>query len=168
MKFTSLFVPAAALAVSLWMFVIYRSEHSVVNVLLGNVLPPGILRSLREAIAGWVPLPESMVYRLPGGLWVFAATLIAKNGHVMLHRFKVNLAQLPVIVAVGLELLQKFVITDGAYDPGDIAVALVASFAAGRLMGCAWPPLDLSRGWHWRGALCLGSYAILFLADINR
>jgi hypothetical protein len=168
MNIVSTALAIASLLSSLWLYVGYRSEDIWVNVFLASLLPAGELHHYRDVMHAMLMVPDSLAWRVPGGLWVFAATLLARDLRLTWRRFTVELALLPVGMALGLEVSQAFHFTDGAYDPWDIGTVLLAAFLALKLPGCNWPPQELTRRWHWRGSVCVASFAILFLADVHR
>lgn len=167
MKFDQMVVALLALLMSLWIFVMYRSEQCAVNVLLGGLLPGGSLTSWRAVVGAAIPLSDDVVYRLPGGLWVFAATVVAARGHVTTPWGVLGLSLGPMTVALGMEFLQKWGVTDGTFDWGDVVVVLLGGWAAHCYIGRSRPAVDVVRESPGQGMLCVASYAVLFLADVH-
>lgn len=159
---------AFSLLSSLWLYVGYRSEDTWINVVIAGLLPAGALHHAREVLHAVFFVPDDVTWRLPGGLWVFAATLLARDLRVSRACFRFELGLLPVLMALGIEIFQAFHITDGAYDPWDIFTVMTAAALAMKLPGCGWPPQELAVRWHWRGSVCLANFAILILADVHR
>ncbi len=151
-----------ALLLCLGLFVLYRSEACVVNHLARLLLPDAVLDELRK---GRGAMPDFIVYQLPGGLWVFAATLVSWSTRIVLANRRVSLALLPLVSALGIELMQFLQWTDGTFDPGDAWACLVGFLAARQLRAerrAAWDCPLVQRRQRWR---CLACHALLFLAD---
>lgn len=167
MNLASIALSLISLLSSLWLYVGYRSEDTWVNVVIAGMLPAGALHHARELLHAILFVPDALAWRIPGGLWVFAATLLARDLRVNWGRFKLELALLPVVMAVGIEVCQALHMTDGAYDPWDIFTVITAAALAMKLPGFGWPPQELDVRWHWRGSVCLANFAILILADVH-
>jgi hypothetical protein len=156
------------MSISLAVYSLYRSVNTLINVLLCCMIPADQMRAVRLATNKLFPLPSFVVGSLPGGLWVFAATLVAKNSFITIRNYRVSLEPLPALAAVLIELLQWCGLTDGTFDPIDILAALAAWGIAGPLLAASTPSLHFAQMERWRMALCFGSYAILVLADVHK
>jgi hypothetical protein len=168
MNLASIALSLFSLLSSLWLYVGYRSEDTWINVFLASLLPTGALHHAREVLHAIIFVPDDLAWRVPGGLWVFATTLMARDLRVMWGRLTLHLALVPVVMALGIEGCQAFHLTDGAYDPWDIFTVVVSAVLAMKLPGFGWPPQELHVRWHWRGSVCLANFAILILADVHR
>lgn len=62
-------------------------------------------------------LPEWFIYSLPGALWIFSFTMFL---HTVTVFQKSLITALPLIIALAIELLQYFSITDGVFDWQDV------------------------------------------------
>jgi hypothetical protein len=160
---------AGALFSSLIIYLFYRSELCLVNVWVDNILPSTSFTTVRSAFQSALPLPDFVVYQIPGGLWVFAATLASGSGTLRIFNSRLSFGLFPLLAALGIELFQAVDLTDGTPDPGDVIAAiagyLMALWVAGRsrredsdLEG----PLD-----HYSGVACVACHLSLFLADIH-
>ena len=164
MKRVSLALSVCSLLAGLWVYVAYRSEAICVNVLLADLLPAGMLHEWRASVHALLPMPDGVAWRLPGGLWVFAATLLSRDLRIMTF----EAALLPACTALALEACQACHWTDGAYDPWDIATVCAAAVIARALPSCGWPPRELTGRLHWRSVVFAANFAILWLADVRR
>lgn len=154
----------ASLLAGLWIFLVYRSKACAVNVLARLVLTEAWLDALRGDFQMALPWRDFWVYQLPGGLWVFAATLVSWRLRPALGNWRLPLRGVPVLVATGFEVVQALGWTDGTPDTGDVVSAW-----AGCALACLWMRGDQG-GTHrwsarWQGAACAACHAALFLAD---
>lgn len=164
---SSLLLAGLALILALGIYSFYRCADTRVNV-LAALLPGDAWQSLRLAVPERLHLAAFAKGALPGGLWVFAATLIAQGVVAGVGALRMNMALLPVITALFFEWLQWAGVTDGTFDPVDIVAE-----AGGWTLALLWiarrgPSAHGTPTQHWRLALCLLSYAILPLADVRR
>ncbi len=84
----------------------------------------------KESVRNLIPLNETIIYSLPGGLWVFSATIVSRNlGLKVAERF-INLEWLPMTFALWLEALQYFSLIKGRFDMVDILLVLVCGLGA--------------------------------------
>ena len=164
---STLLLAALALIFALGIYTSYRGAGTQVNVLLAAMFPGDTWQTLRLAVPNRLPLAGFVKGALPGGLWVLAATLIAKGAFASLGAFRLNLERLPVITAVFFELLQWAGATDGTFDPIDLVAELAGWSLAAFWIASQRPSPDDTPTRNWRLALCLFSYAILPLADVR-
>lgn len=112
---------AIALGISLFIYVFYRSEKTVINGLITLILSFEIYIQVKSYIVNAIPLGELVVFSLPGGLWVFCATTLSHGFYVRLRGRTIQVAAIPIVFATGLEFLQLFHLTNGRFDVLDIA-----------------------------------------------
>ncbi len=117
------------LAVCALIYIFYRPEGSLINIFLNLFLPETFL-AVKETIRTTFPLHEAIIYSLPGGLWVFSATLVARNLRLHVFGKSINLEWLPMVFALWLELLQYFLLIKGRFDWVDILFVLSFGFLA--------------------------------------
>lgn len=166
MKHQALIIAGIALLLSAAIYVLYRSEQTFINVLLTQWLPGSLLPSIRHLAAQWLPLPDEITWRLPGGLWVFASSWIAREFPPLPGFPRASLDWTPTASAIGLEVLQYFHVTDGAFDPWDIAVAVAAWGVMCVTSGRADQEAD-PHGGRWNWLLYVACFAILVFADVR-
>lgn len=161
-------IAVLSLCIGLWIFLVYRSSHCLVGVLAHQVFPSALLDDFRYAVRAQWPMPGFVIFQLPGGLWVLAATIASWNLYWMIGARRLELTWVPLAVAVSFELLQGAGLTDGTCDFGDVLAAGCGFLAAKCIVHREWPPVELTFACRWRRACCLGSYGLLFLADLYR
>ncbi len=156
----------ASLLVSLFIYLFYRTEKTVVNEIVIRLISPDSYAALKKAVNKFLPLPALVVYSLPEGLWVFCTTLTSKPYYLGYPCRRLDCLVIPLLCCVGLELLQWLHFTNGRFDPADILVSagcwLVAAFAFAGKPGTQnlLAPLNGSR------MVCLASYGIVYLSHV--
>ncbi len=156
----------AALLVSLFIYVFYRTERTVVNEILIRMISLESYAAVKRAVNSFVPLPALVIYSLPEGLWVFCITLTSKPYYIGRPCRRMDCLVIPLLCCLGLEILQLLHLTNGRFDPADILVSLVwwlvAAFAFAGKPGTQnlLAPLNGSR------MVCLVSYGIVYLSHV--
>lgn len=140
---------------SLIIYVFFRSEHIIINQLISKFYPRPHYFKLH--------MSNFMVYNLPGGLWVFSATLISKNLYIK----NFNLAFLPLIFSFYIEIIQYFHLTRGTFDCWDLIVAFIGFIAAYYLVFCPYKKEFLFHKFNFRTILFSLSYLIVLLSIYN-
>ncbi len=106
----------------------------------------GAVQAVREGLAPIVSaLPDVMVWSVPFGLWVLAATLLLRG---------TRWVAAPLVLAAGAELGQLVELVPGAFDPVDLVVVVAAGALA--MLGSA--PAHTG---HLRPAAVTLSFAVL-------
>lgn len=156
----------ASLLVSVAIYLFYRTEKTVVNELVIRTISFDRYSSLRQAVSGFLPLNEFVIYSLPGGLWTFCITLTSKPFYIWQRHRRIDCVVAPLICCIGLEIAQLLHLTNGRFDPMDICVTLffwaIAVFAfhdnvdKQNLLA----PVNGSR------LVCFVSYGIVYLAHV--
>jgi hypothetical protein len=155
-----------ALFISLFIYLFYRTEKTVVNDLLIMLLSRDHYIALKHSIQNQLPLSEFIVFSLPEGLWVFCITLTSRGFYIKIKELKINCIVFPLLIAIGLEFFQLFGVANGRFDYADIISSVLFW-----LLGCyiiipSTPKKQLFKTFDDRTALCLSSYAIIFLAHV--
>lgn len=164
LKTPRLLIAAISLLISFYLYAFYRSEQTVINILLSQTLPNHLYETLRHQVNLLLPLPDVLIGRIPAGFWILGSSLLSHDCVLILDQFELRLAWVPPLVALLIEIAQYFHLTDGTFDPWDVVTIAIAAFIATwstkRLSSPAFPA-----PWNWCfGAACL---VILFLADIK-
>jgi len=155
-----------ALAISLFIYVFYRTEHTVVNKIIISFFSNDKFIELQGLIRKWLPLNEFTVYSLPEGLWVFCITLTSRHYYLKIRNIIINLFYLPLIFAVGLELLQLSHFTRGRFDIWDVFASVlfwlcaIIGFSRRLELQNIFKPLNT------QSMVCLFSYVIVYLAHV--
>lgn len=162
-KYTSI---ALTLLISLFIYLFYRTNRTLVNQLLISIISFQRYSHLKTIITQTLPLPPLIIYSLPEGLWVFCITLTSKKYFISVQGYIIKLVCLPLAFSIGLELLQLLHITNGRFDVMDILVA-ISGWLAGRYLynkdtdlQNVFSRLDLN------AIACVGSYCIVYLAHV--
>lgn len=156
----------APLLVSLFIYLFYRTEKTLVNEIVIRLITPDSYAALKKAVTGALPLGAFVVYSLPEGLWVFCITRTSGPYYIRLAGRRVDCLVIPLLYCVGLETAQLLHLTNGRFDPVDILVAalgwLVAAFASGDPPGGQnlLAPLNGSR------MVCFATYGIVCLSHV--
>jgi hypothetical protein len=158
---------ALALLISLFIYVFYRSEKTVVNELIVFFLSFETYSVIKSSIVGAMPLNEIIVFSLPGGLWIFCATALSQDLYIRLRNYTVQLYLVPISFAIGLEFCQLIHLTHGSFDLWDLVFYLIFwllafySYRFRRLRQNLLSPFTI-RGFSW-----LVCFLSVFLAHVN-
>ncbi|GAA4447793.1 hypothetical protein GCM10023189_04650 [Nibrella saemangeumensis] len=114
----------ASLLVSLFIYLFYRTEKTVVNEIAIRIISFNSYVTVKKAIIRFLPLNEVVIYSLPEGLWVFCITLTSKPYYIQYKFRQINCVVIPLLFSVGLEMCQLLHFTNGRFDPIDIVVSL--------------------------------------------
>lgn len=119
-----------ALLPALFLYMFYRSERTVINIIAVSISPSDWFESARVWVQTTLPISEIVVGFLPGSLWVYAATAALRHVSVS----SLPLWPTPLMVAAFFEAQQALGLTYGVFDSLDIV---------GGFIGCAialrWP-----------------------------
>ncbi|TKC04581.1 hypothetical protein FA048_19150 [Pedobacter polaris] len=155
-----------ALLISLFIYLFYRTEKTVVNDLLINLISKENYIFLKQFITQKIPLNEYIIFSLPEGLWVFCITLTSNDIYFIFKDKEIDLAFLPLLFSVGLELLQLFHITNGWFDLLDVLISLFFWFVAYFVIDYKFSKQDFFKSFNNRSIAFLVSYAIVYLAHV--
>ncbi len=158
---------ALALIISLFIYVFYRSEKTVVNELLVFFLSLETYGAMKSGIVGAIRLNEIIVFSLPGGLWIFCATALSQDFYIRIRNYKIQLYLIPILFAIGLEFCQLVHLTHGRFDLWDLVFYLIfwlLAFYSYRFRRLRQNPLSpfTIRGFSW-----LVCFLSVFLAHVN-
>jgi hypothetical protein len=157
-----------ALLISLFIYLFYRTDKTVVNELAILLLSYDTYASLKRCIVNFVPLSEPIIFSLPGGLWVFCATTLSHEFYIKLHTHKIQVIVVPVLFAIGLELCQLLHLIRGRFDVLDILFYLTFwllsyfSFRSRGLQQNVLTPFTLD------GFICVVCFFSVYLAHVSR
>ena len=113
-----------ALLAGLYLYFMYRSQDTVVNIILEKLGARDNF-ALMDIWNAHYSIPQWCMYSLPEGLWVFAATLLSLRLVINIKQYQIKLKFLPFALTLLIELLQSLRITNGQFDWIDVAVSLV-------------------------------------------
>lgn len=157
---------AAALLVSLFIYLFYRTGHTLVNEIAAYLLTPPRYAHWRELVIAALPLPDIIVYSLPEGLWVFSITLTSRHLYLRMGAKRMHAVLVPLLFAGGLEVLQWLHVTNGRFDWLDLLATAGGWLAGYLLVPCQEEQVLLFDAGKLRRRLCIASYAIVYLAHV--
>lgn len=144
-------------------YLIYRDSSIFLNQLF---LSFGIETvSDRQQVQELLPLPNWAIYSLPGGIWVYVTTIIAKKYDCSENKFIKGITLIPSIYAVGLEFLQLFHFTDGTFDWVDLFIIFMASIAA---KGSNKLELSLNNHPNFQNLALISAFLVLFFGNVHK
>lgn len=151
---------------SLFIYLFYRTEKTVVNEIFIWVFSANRYFQWRTFVTHAISLPEHVVYSLPEALWVFCITLTSKQLYVKAGSSQIQLIVAPLLFAVGLELFQLFHFTNGRFDFWDIGLSVL--FWAIALYGIRdkGDKQNILAPFNSRSLVCALSYLIVYLAHV--
>lgn len=159
---------AFALALSLFIYLFYRSDKTVINEIFVLFFSFDSYVSLRNFIVQNIILSDPVIYSLPGGLWVYCATALSHGFYLVLFRIKFAVALLPMIFAIGLEFCQLVQISNGRFDVGDVAFYIFFWLLAYYFFEAEGPEQNILSPFTIHGFFCLACMLSVYLAHVNQ
>ncbi|MBD2703133.1 hypothetical protein IC229_20970 [Spirosoma sp. BT702] len=156
----------APLLVSLFIYLFYRTEKTIVNEIAIRIISFDTYTTLRNAVNRFLPLSELIIYSLPEGLWVFCITLTSRPYYIQFKNVRINGAGLPLIVCIGLEIAQLLHITNGRFDLVDILISLICWFIAVFAADDKLDKQNILTSLDGKRMVCLFSYGIVYLSHV--
>lgn len=160
------FLIIISLAISLFIYLFYRTEKTVVTDLFISLISLDRYVGLKESIVNNVTLNEHIINSLPEGLWVFCITLTSKNLFLKIGNKEINLLYLPLLFSIGLEFFQLFKLTNGRFDFWDIAFSITFWAIANYLVKQENVRQNILHPFNTNGLICVLSYLIVYLAHV--
>jgi len=155
-----------SLLFSLFIYLFYRTEKTVVNEIFISIVYFDKFVELRQRISNTLPLNEHIIYSLPEGLWVFCITLTSKFLFVKIGSREINLLFVPLIFSIGLELFQLLHLTNGRFDLWDIGFSILFWATANYLIKQKSTRQNILNPFSIKSFICLLSYLIVYLAHV--
>jgi len=155
-----------SLLISLFIYLFYRTEKTVVNEIFISLISFDKFVELRKTITSILSLNEHIIYSLPEGLWVFCITLTSKDLFLKVGNCEINLLFLPLIFSIGLELFQLLHFTNGRFDIWDIAFSVLFWAIANYLIALKSTKQNILHPFTTKSFICLFSYLIVYLAHV--
>ena len=158
----------AALLISLFIYVFYRSEKTVVNELIILIISVDTYTTIKSIIINTIPLNETIIFSLPGGLWVFCATALSNDFYLEISKYKIQFVFVPVLFAIGLEFCQLIHLTNGSFDVWDIAFYMIfwlISYYSTRRYGF---DQNILSPFTLHGFICLACFLSVYLAHVSQ
>lgn len=151
---------------SLFIYLFYRTEKTVVNQIFISIVSLGKFVEWRMYVGCTLPLNRHIIYSLPEGLWVFCITLESKPFFIKIYNREFNLLFLPLIFSIGLELFQLVHITNGRFDFWDIGSSVAGWSVAAYLIKNKTAIQNIRNPFTNRSLICVLTYLIVYLAHV--
>lgn len=155
-----------ALLISLFIYLFYRTEKTLVNEIFISLFSLHSYLQLKTSVQNSLPIRNAFVYSLPEGLWVFCATLISKHFFIDLNSIKIQCGYIPLVFAILLELLQYLNIRNGTFDFVDIVFSVVFWYIGYSFFNQHTKSEDIFKELTFERTLCFVSYIIVYLAHV--
>ncbi|MBT1697357.1 hypothetical protein KK083_10755 [Fulvivirgaceae bacterium PWU4] len=157
-----------ALSISLFIYLFYRSEKTVVNEFMILILSFETYTAIKNYIINTIPLNKPAIFSLPGGLWVFCATALSQDFYIKIRRYKIQVVLVPILFAVGLEFCQLVHVTNGRFDIWDIAFYLLFWLLAYCSFQSHGSQQNILSPFTLHGFICLACFLSVYLAHVSR
>jgi len=151
---------------SLFIYLFYRTEKTVINELFVSIISFDKYVELRNSIANTLPLNEHIIYSLPEGLWVFCITLTSKFLFLKIGHREIGCVFIPLIFSIVLEFFQLLNLTNGRFDFWDIGISISFWFLANYFILYKSVEQNILKPISIRSIICFSSYAIVYLAHV--
>lgn len=163
---TRYWIIIASLLASLFIYLFYRTEKTVVNEVLVQLITFSKYAALKSSIRAALPLNEFIIYSLPEGLWVFCITLTSKHFYIRLNKAQIKCIYFPIVYAIGLEIFQLFHLVNGRFDFMDIWVSLVCWLLALRIFNDTTADQPIFKNFNAKKLVCVGCYTLVLLSHV--
>lgn len=157
-----------SLSISLFIYLFYRSEKTLVNELIIVILSFDTYAEIKSSMINAIPMNEVIVFSLPGGLWVFCATALSQDFYMKIRNHKIQVAFVPILFAIGLEFCQLIHFTNGRFDIWDIAFYLMFWLLAYYSFQHHRPQQNILSPFTLRGFICLACFLSVYLAHVSQ
>lgn len=154
------------LLVSLFIYLFYRTEKTLVTGLFIRIISPETYAVLKTNILAALPLNDVLIYSLPEGLWVFCITITSKPYYIKVYKLRIQCLYMPLIFCFSLEIFQLFNITNGRFDFMDLLFCLVFWILGRCLYRDKVGQYNLFSSRDIPSVVCLASYSIVYLAHV--
>jgi len=119
-----------SLLACIYVYVFYRPEGTLINILLSKLLPQTDWLAIKTSVRQMWPLPKWVIFSLSGGLWVFAATMLARQLKIYFYNVTIHAKWMPMLFALWLEFWQWMGIVKGRFDWMDVLLVLLFGVGA--------------------------------------
>ena len=166
MKF-KYFIIALALLSSLFVYLFYRTEQTVVNWVVIQFMGWDTFQEIRSGVNAKIGLTGFQVYSLPEALWVLSLTLLSKRYKVRFAAQEISLVFLPIILVLGFEFFQWMHWSNGSADLNDLWGALLCWALGMAVFPEREPKVYLAESLNIHALLCAACYAVVYLAHVR-
>ncbi|QHV99734.1 hypothetical protein [Spirosoma endbachense] len=156
----------ASLLVSLFIYLFYRTDKTLINEVVIRTISFDNYASLRQAVNRFLPLNEFVIYSLPEGLWAFCITLTSRPYYIQQKNRRINCQVVPLICCIGLEIAQLLHVTKGRFDLMDIWATVIFWFIATFAFDDKQDKQNILMPINGRRMVCFISYGIVYLSHV--
>jgi hypothetical protein len=139
-----------------------------VNELIILLLSFETYASLKTSITTSLPLHPTIIFSLPGGLWVFCVTALSQDFYMKIKQHTIQVILVPILFTIGLEFCQLIHLTNGRFDIWDIVFYLLFWLLA----YYSFPPQNSQQNilspFTLHGFICLACFLSVYLAHVSR
>ena len=160
------FIIALALLLSLFVYLFFRTEQTVVNYLFIKIGGGAPFYESRLWVTSHIMLSNFQIYSLPEALWILAITLLSKRYVIQFRNLHISLWYLPVLLAFGFEFFQWMHWSNGSADLNDLWGALLFWALGMTVFPEREPKISLFQSFNIHALLCMGTYAVVYLAHV--
>lgn len=157
---------SAALLTSLFIYLFYRTNRTVVNEIVIRTISFDTYTGLKVYISQALPLNNFVIYSLPEGLWAFCITLTSKPYYIRLGRWRIDCIFIPLIYCLSLEVFQLFHITNGRFDFTDIGVSVIFWILGCYVLKDESEKQNIFTRPDLQKIICVLSYCIVYLSHV--
>jgi hypothetical protein len=158
----------ALLSISLFIYLFYRSEKTVVNELIILILSFDTYIAIKSSIINAIPLNKPIIFSLPGGLWIFCATALSRDFYIKIRDHKIQIVLVPILFVIGLEFCQLIHLTNGRFDIWDIAFYLLFWLLACYSFQSRGSQQNILSPFTLHGFICLACFLSVYLAHVSQ
>ncbi|TDO20834.1 hypothetical protein CLV32_3468 [Pedobacter duraquae] len=159
-------VISVALLISLFIYVFYRTEKTLVNEFMIYLISSPMYTSIKADIIHLIPLSPILIYSLPEGLWIFCITLTSKCYYIDVYGRRYDCVYIPLVFCISLEIMQLVHITNGRFDWMDIGISMIFWLIARYTFNRNIEKSHLLTRIDLNTLACLTSYCIVYLAHV--
>ena len=160
------FIIALALLLSLFVYLFFRTEQTIVNYLFIKIWGGEHFYQSRAWVTARVNLSNFQMYSMPEALWILAITLLSKRYMIQLGNRHISLWYLPLILAFGFEFFQWMHWSNGSADLNDLWGAGLFWALGMTVFPEKEPKISLFQSFNIHALLCTGAYAVVYLAHV--
>ncbi len=157
---------AVSLLVSLFIYLFYRTEKTVVNEMLISIISFDTYVAWKANVVHFIPINDTIVYSLPEGLWVFCITLTSKPYYIKLRSRRIDCVFIPLVFSIGLEIMQLLHVTNGRFDLMDIGVSIVFWLIGNFAFNNQANKQNILASLNLKTVICVATYAIVYLSHV--
>ncbi len=154
------------LLVSMFIYLFYRPEATVINKLFISIFSHDVYLNLKTGIQQKMALQDWMVFSMPEGLWIFCITLASKSFYIRIQKIRVNCELIPLIYALGLEIIQYLGFVPGTFDLSDIVFSVFFWLMAYIFFNTREENRNLFKTLSYRSMVIYSSYSIVYLSHV--